>query len=940
MNKFFSRIFSTQDGEPGSEAATRARNTFAISVVILIATLISATAALVFYIQQPAWQLVAIMISMLVTSALSGLALWMARSGQGKRAATLMVATTIIAPLSIAVVISGLGSLLALAVLVAIIQLGIASFPPAALNRVIIIALVAGVVTGLTDVLLGAIQLQLPTFQIIVNVLAGLIVLTLLAFGARQFSSYPLFAKLLLVILLVTLIPIIAITYINTQTSRQNLTDAADKELGSAASETAQELDGFIQDNLNLVRANSQLHVLAEYLTTPPNERIGSELETLLNTDLRALARLDQTYITSVALLDKNGRDVADTFLSEVGENKSDRDYFTEAVKNGLPYVSPVEFSKTTGKSSIYFSAPVRDANENIVGVLRIRYSADVLQQLVKTNAASFAGADAFAVLYDENFIRLAHSDAPELILKSVVPLPADKLAQLQAELRMPPGSAEELSSNLPDAQKALENIENQPSFETNFASTPGTGLDYAVGTRLKNQPWTIVFVQTEATFLAPVQTETRNSLVIALVVAGLVSFVAFFVGQLISRPIVQLTSVAQEIAAGKPNVQASVTSTDEIGALAGAFNTMTAQLTRRASDLATVAEVSTATSTVLEVDKLLKDVVELTKERFRLYHSHIYLLDEDGTNLVLTAGAGEVGKQMVSEKRSIPLDREQSLVARAARDRKGVTVNDVRQAPDFLANPLLPDTRSELAVPMIVADRLLGVFDVQSDQVGRFGDLDVSIQTTMASQIAVSIQNANQVQETIALAAELSGFQGAVSEAAIIATTDVQGKILEVNDNFVRISKYAREELLGQDHRLLNSGYHPKEFIRDLWVTIANGKVWRNEIKNKAKDGSYYWVDTTISPVLNAQGKPFRYVAVRFDITARKEFELAAARRAVTAQALDTITQKIQGATKIEAALQIAARELGHALGMKQTRVEIEPAKDDRQAKAQKENV
>lgn len=153
---------------------------------------------------------------------------------------------------------------------------------------------------------------------------------------------------------------------------------------------------------------------------------------------------------------------------------------------------------------------------------------------------------------------------------------------------------------------------------------------------------------------------------------------------------------------------------------------------------------------------------------------------------------------------------------------------------------------------------------------------LNKSDKARSEAELSLKKINTNLEKTVDSKTKELLDYQFALDESSIVAITDKDGTITHANDNFCRISKFERAELIGKKHNIINSGYHPKEFFADLWKTILAGNIWRGEVRNKAKDGSLYWVDTTIVPFLNEQKKPYQYVVIRVDITNKKMAEEA----------------------------------------------------------------
>ena len=750
-------LLSTEDLS-STDSVTRRTNALRIALSVLGAVVISLVFFLFLAVQSGAWQLYVLDLLIFAIGVLALRALFLIRHGRFESGMWVILVGTMIAILLITTLISGLGLMLGFVIVITLNFYASQTLSAKDIRRILVASIGAGVLAAITDLLNLEYRLQVPVLKAFVPFIASLVLLVISFFIVREAWSRSLtISRKLFIVFGILFVFTLAIAtlglyglnrvqnaYENTLAGGVKILNYADDLDSALLKARRREKDFLLQwkvDGFNTAYTSYVASYNDHIITMKLNlDELSALAPVLGRVQLRGYS--EEQYTSDIALMKK------DVLVYEQS--------FTKAV-----FLIQARGVGDTGLEGDFHTA-VHNIEARI-------YDRKGLDPLVITMLQTRQ--------YEKDY--LLQGDQQDV----------DNIHDLIAQLKSQAAASAVLTST---EQQEIRTLADE--YLVKFDALVAKDKEVAAATEVFRTAATEI--QTIADRLAgvgedlaalDVQTAEGNSAqtivisIITVLAVLIISIVlAVFLSREITRPVAQLTSTAIEIATGKFDVLAEVSSGDEIGTLAKTFNTMTARLNeafedvrRRAAELATVAEVSTATSTILETKSLLQEVVDLTKERFNLYHSHIYLLDEKGENLVLTAGAGEPGRIMVKEGRTIPLSREQSLVARAARERKGVTVNDVTQAADFLPNPLLPDTRSELAVPMVVGGKVIGVFDIQSEQVGRFTDSDVNIQTTLAAQLATSIQNVRSFEQS-KKEAELESMVNAIGQK-IQRTTSIE---------------------------------------------------------------------------------------------------------------------------------------------------------------------
>jgi GAF domain-containing protein/HAMP domain-containing protein len=567
--------------------------------------------------------------------------------------------------------------------------------------------------------------------------------------------------RLVLFTLFISLVPLIIISIRDILQTQNALSNSAESSLRSSAEQTANSLDTFIQTTLDDISIESQISVFSDYLSLPPDQRPGSIEQIRVEDLLNKLSTKDPINIVSYALVGVDGTVLLDTKKEAFIQNESDEAYYPQVRFSTGPILTEVIYDKNQ-ETTITFANKVLGQDGEYIGILRAKYDSNVLQSFVVNSSKT--STDSLVLLLDATYIRLADSRNPSLIQKSIAPLsPVDYLLAVESKrfLNIP---LEKQTTNFTDFEDALDNSAQQPFFRVDI--TPNIpGDDTIAVANMKTLPWLVAYSQPTSIFLAKVQEQTQTNAILVIIASIIVAIITTVVARALTNPILALTKVAEAISQGDLSARATIKSTDEIGSLATTFNSMTdqlqstlvgleerisertAELQKNKRELETIADVAREIAIIRDLSTLLNVSANLIQERLNYYHVGIFLVDERGEYAILRAASSIAAEKMLARNYKLRVGQT-GLVGNVTNTGQAYIALDVGLDAVHFENPFLPNTRSEIALPLRSHSITIGALDIQANVANAFTEQDIQTLQILADQLAAAIENAQLAQQ------------------------------------------------------------------------------------------------------------------------------------------------------------------------------------------------
>ena len=767
------------------EMSQQARTLRSIANVMAVIMVIVTAVFSYLAIQDGAWQLFGAAGAAATYLAIAVASIWLIRRQRHILAAWLLLLGCALCALAVSALVANLGLWLGLIAFLPASQIASLALPSQQTRRAFFAGALIGVAAFLVDVLALPGRIASPTLQSVLPVAGSILVLTNVVPFLRQVRDFSLQSKLAIAFVALTTLAVAGVAFVVTQQVEDALTERVGEGLQAEAVGQAQAINLFFHEKVSQMQVLALIDVIKEGAEAQNKSYSGSEEEILAEiqrlNDYWVNAPDDDPFIekiitpfafinkVAIHLLDarENLPDhieifVTDRYGATVAATNRLSDYYQadeawwQAAWNegqGAVYISDPEFDESANANALLLAVPIYGEGNEVIGILRSTLVVDSLFELIGDFKIGETG-------HAELF-----TDQGEVLYDPVVG-GANDSAQLPAEVVQ--GFLTGAHGHFdvaPDEHGDLSVFGHQPLHAPDEIDPNDHSLQGQIGQAVLDLNWIVVARQEAEEALAPVEAITRTIQLIGLAIVTLATVSAVFLARIIVRPILALNQATEAVAGGNMNVQLPASGGDEIGQLTYNFQRMMGQLKQtlgnlqaRSRDLSLAVDVGREMTQVQELETMLQNAVNIIRKRFNLYYAQIYLTDPAGNSLILRAGTGEAGQKLVRRGHRLPIGLG-SINGTAATNRQAVIVSNTTTSKGHRANPLLPETRSEMAVPLIVDEKLVGVLDLQSAQIDGLTDENVPGFTALAAQLAVAIQNATLFSETQQARAEVEAY-------------------------------------------------------------------------------------------------------------------------------------------------------------------------------------